>query len=32
MMFTCPHCDELFDDFDEFFEHITLCEAEEESE
>jgi len=31
-MFICPHCDGLFDGFDEFFEHVTLCETKEESD
>lgn len=28
-MFVCPYCDEIFDDFDEHFEHVTLCEENE---
>jgi hypothetical protein len=31
-MFICPNCDEIFDDYDEFFEHATLCDFEEGNE
>lgn len=24
-MFVCPYCDEIFEDFDEHFEHVTCC-------
>ena len=27
-VYICPYCDEMFDDFDEFFYHCTICEAQ----
>lgn len=24
-MAECPHCDEMFDDEDDWFEHVTCC-------
>jgi len=25
-MAECPHCDEMFDDEDDWFEHVSCCE------
>ena len=29
IMYCCPHCEELFDDEDDFFEHVTECQDED---
>lgn len=29
-MSPCPYCDELFEDEDDYFYHVTMCEEEEE--
>lgn len=26
----CPYCEKEFDDFDDYFEHVTTCDGEEE--
>jgi uncharacterized C2H2 Zn-finger protein len=29
-MYCCPKCTEFFDDEDEFFEHVTECDYDED--
>lgn len=31
-MAECPHCDEMFDDEDDWFEHVSCCEEQDGSE
>jgi len=30
--YCCPHCDELFIDGDEFFEHASICQFDTEAQ
>lgn len=29
--YICPHCDEIFDVYDVYFEHVTLCLPDEKT-
>lgn len=31
-MADCPHCGEMFDDEDDWFEHVSCCEEQDDSE
>lgn len=31
-MAECPHCNEMFDDEDDWFEHVSCCEEQDGSE